>query len=131
MINFFKPEDFNNIYKQVMKQGYLSRNAGDMWEPNYRQEDIAKEVNEMLNALIEAMPVVYGSKFISNDGASFDIGSIWNTSRLNDKTHKARLAFIEPISCIHVPKQVLGTENAMWAECANCGVELKALWSAK
>lgn len=120
MKNFFKPEDFKNL-------------------PEYA-EHLANTANQKLNALIESWPVVYGSEqmCVSNEITPIKEKQ-WRlnqcvTGFVPENTHKARLAFIEEIvkePCKHEPKQVIGTENAMWAECAKCGVELVPTWSAK
>lgn len=119
MKDFFKPEDFPNLLGL--------------------REQAAEDANEKLNKLIESWPVVYGSKFISNDCSAFDVGSVWNITKLSDKTHTARLAFIEEIKkepCKHSPKKISSFTNAaMGGEwkvvCKHCGVELQATWSEK
>lgn len=90
-------------------------------------------IAEKLNQLIESSPVVYGSKFISNDGSAFDIGSVWNITKISDKTHSARLMFIEEIKkeCVkHEPSKDRG-----WLVgdliCKHCKVPLEAIWQEK
>lgn len=128
-MNIFKPEDFKNIYKQVMKQGYMSHSAGDMWEPSYRPEDIAVEVNAKLNALISDAPVVY--KF----------ASAWLSMNGTEATHGARLICIEKLvkePCKHEADFSKGLAPASYlypvklmSKCKHCGVELVAKWEEK
>lgn len=113
--DFFKPLDF--IYDDDLK--FTANTAANL-------------ANEKLNKLIESWPVVYGNNFISNDGSAFDIGSVWNITKLNDKTHTARLAFIEEIKkeCVkHEPFNDSCVPNHF--HCKHCGVELQATWSEK
>jgi len=112
--DFFKPEDFI----------YVTGFQGD------KAMHAASIANEKLNKLIESWPVVYGSKFISNDGSAFDVGSVWNITKLSDKTHTARLAFIEEIKkeqCVHTPYRLAQVKEE-W-RCGTCGAELQATWT--
>ncbi len=128
----FKPDDFRDIYKKIMKQGYLSKGAGSMWEPDYQPDDIAKEVNEKLQDLIESWPVVKGFKCNEH-------GFLFGERTVGDDTHiiyKARLAFIEPIvkePCKHEPIMFQDSERslAISPKCKHCGVSLKATWEIK
>lgn len=110
MKDFFKPEDFEDY-------------------DSYLRYNLCRDVNEKLNKLIESWPVVYGNIFISNDGSAFDVGSVWNITKLNDKTHKARLAFIEEIKkepCKHEPSKTrLDFGGIPISICVHCGVELQ------
>lgn len=55
MKNFFKPEDFRAIYSKIMRDGYKSHGAGDMWEPDCRPDDIAKIANEKLDPVLKEL----------------------------------------------------------------------------
>ena len=100
---------------------------------------IAKLASLQLDKIVQSWPVVYGNNFISNDESAFDIGSVWNITKLNDKTHKARLAFIEEIPkepCKHEPvRDAFGgfmfLQTLQAFTCKHCGVELQATWSEK
>ena len=113
MKDFFKPKMFNGIEKRFRPENYAA--------------DVA---NQELQKMIESWPVVYGSKFISNDGSAFDIGSVWNITKISDKTHSARLMVIEEIKkeCVkHEP----GAYQAGLGEtirCCHCNVPLIAEW---
>lgn len=60
---FFKASDFQEVYRQIMKDGYQSHGAGDMWEPNMRPDDIA----EQANAKLEIMTNIDGKIPSSNE----------------------------------------------------------------
>ena len=87
-------------------------------------------IAEKLNQLIESSPVVYGSKFISNDGSAFDIGSVWNITKLSDKTHSARLMFIEEIKkeCVNHEPGAYQASLGETIRCCHCKVPLIAEW---
>lgn len=123
----FKPDLFNDIHRRIMKDGYLSRNAGDMWEPNTRPDDIAKLVNDELDRIIEAIPAVYGH--IKSDGSlSF------STERSKMDTHKAVLFNIEELPkqpCKHEHSAIYDEHQRKYHDlCKHCGVELQAEWKA-
>lgn len=135
MKDFFKPDDF---YSQGIIQRYLGAPVGGK---TIFCSEAAQVANEKLNALIESWPVVYGNKYISNDGASLDIGSVWNITKLADKKYLARLAFMEELPkepCKHEPQlRFDGTRDKeppyyyepMGIWCKHCGVELQATWT--
>lgn len=65
-----------------------------------RPSEIATELaQKALDEYLEKCTVVYGNLYPPNNKyeAKLDIGSIWNTSKLNDKTHRAVLFNIEPV----------------------------------
>lgn len=116
-LDFFKPEDFEETKDLYGFESYADR------------ELAAKIVNNILDKHLESCPVVYGNNFKSNDGSAFDIGSVWNITKLNDKTHKARLFGIEEIKkepCKHEP-----LEEIKHTVCKHCGVHLDAEWMVK
>jgi len=45
----YTEEDFRSIYKRIYRAGYLSKNAGDMWEPDIGVEDLVKIANNKLD----------------------------------------------------------------------------------
>lgn len=107
MKNYFKPEDFEHLAMS-----------------DYYPIEIAAELaNKKLNTLIESWPVVY---IASKDSAIYFREQTGNT-------HKARLAFVEPIvkePCKHEPTWTNGGTESL-EKCKHCGVELIATWSAK
>lgn len=91
------------------------------------------DCEEKLNALIDSWPVVYTH-------SAFEKPGYWGPIEQSqyDDTHKARLAFIEPIvkePCKHEPASDRLKKDPMLSlvstKCLNCGVELKATWSGK
>lgn len=48
----FNADDFSEIYNKIYREGATSLRAGDMWEPNYRPEDIAKVANTIMKKVI-------------------------------------------------------------------------------
>lgn len=48
----FNADDFNEIYNKIFKEGMISLRGGDMWEPYYRPEDIAKVANTIMKKVI-------------------------------------------------------------------------------
>lgn len=44
----FTADDFRDISNKIYKEGYRSWSAGDMWEPEFGPEDIAKVANEKI-----------------------------------------------------------------------------------
>ncbi len=117
---FFKPEDFE-------KSGGFEAFAD--------REIAADFANEKLQELIESWPVVY---------SKHETGSPYYTTKYPNDTHKALLAFIEPIvkePCKHKSiifnKKVYGNEAEMetkvidFYSCADCGVELIEKWEEK
>jgi hypothetical protein len=118
---FFKPEDF---FSRTLIQEYIgSHVTGKL----VNCEDAAIFANEKLNALIESWPVVYAYM-----GPARRPGGMWiiDGQQDADSTHKARLAFIEPIvkePCKHEP-----IESVMIGHiCMHCGVKLQATWTEK
>ncbi len=107
-MKFFKPDYFEDL-KQYSE--YIMAAA-----------DIA---NEKLNALIESWPVVY-TKFYNQHE--------WS-NRLPSKhdTHKARLAFIEPINVVPCEHEKITIAVHALPLCDSCGVtmELVTEWKAK
>lgn len=101
---FFKPEDFPNVIGL--------------------RDEAAEDANKKLQKLIESWPRVYGQKGNSLEG--------FQSWEMSDSTHKARLAFIEPIvkePCQHEPDFInWGYKNP---KCKHCGVELIAKWEEK
>lgn len=124
----FKPDLFNDIHRRIMKDGYLSRNAGDMWEPNTRPDDIAQLVNDELDRIIEASPVVFG-KFIKETYG----WSMSESTGLGD-THRGRLICIEELEkpeCVHEHSAIYDEHQRKYHDlCKHCGVELQAEWKA-
>jgi len=131
----FTKEDFGSM-EQYCRDNHPSRLS-----TTEIIEIVVREANEKIQMLIESSPVVYGSKFISNDGSAFDIGSVWNITKLSDKTHSARLMFIEEIKkdCKHEPGGKLskgslehvnrgGSVNDLKTFCKHCGIELINEW---
>jgi hypothetical protein len=115
--NYFKPKDFEHLKMS-----------------DYYPIEIAAELaNKKLNTLIESWPVVY---IASKDSAIYFREQTGNT-------HKARLAFIEPIvkePCKHEPVEiennlVLTTYPPQYPpkkyKCKHCGVELVAEWKTR
>lgn len=49
MPEVFKADDVQFEYNKIMKEGYISKGAGDMWEPNYRPDDLALFLNKFLS----------------------------------------------------------------------------------
>lgn len=47
-MKIFKEADFYKLYSSIMKDGYFSKGAGDMWEPNTRPNEISDLANEIL-----------------------------------------------------------------------------------
>lgn len=116
---FFKPEDFLDT-----KGVYI-----------YPAHTLANIANKKLQELIESWPVVY---------SKHETGSPYYTTKYPNDTHKALLAFIEPIvkePCKHKSiifnKKVYGNEAEMetkvidFYSCADCGVELIEKWEEK
>lgn len=133
--NLFKPEDF---YSRNMIQTYI---GSPITGKTILVSDAVSYSNTKLNALIESWPVVTG--FVGED----DLLHYGNGTDSAD-THKAYLAFIEPIvkeECKHEPKYEIllkaGSDAVDYEqlmkllksakECRHCGVELTATWSAK
>ena len=56
-------KDLQDIYNKIMKEGYKSKSAGDMWEPSYRPDDMALALNKILN---EKLVKYYGKDFADN-----------------------------------------------------------------
>lgn len=54
----FKPEDFKRIFNKIQRQGYLMHGAGDLWEPEYSAQDIAKIANALLAEMLANAPLV-------------------------------------------------------------------------
>lgn len=107
----FKPEDFDGPIPQI-------RLLLD-WASGRANELLAKE--------IETWPVVYGHY---NKG----IPEYWGPNEKD--THKARLAFIEPIvkkECKHEPVEYNINEigTCQLSICKYCRIELIAEWKAK
>lgn len=46
----FTAEDFQQIYNKIIKEGYISWSAGDMWEPAIDAQDIADIANGKLKS---------------------------------------------------------------------------------
>lgn len=133
MKDFFKPEDFSTyaFENEPIPYGFCKA--------------MTKICNEKLNALIESWPI------ISTRGN----GTWFQSHRVKEDTHKARLAFIEEIvkeQCNHEPEvfefsqitqgyMLDGDPNTFHADkktklissnkCKHCGVELEAAWSEK
>lgn len=47
-IELFTDEDFRDMVKKIHREGYKSKGAGDMWEPDYTVSDVTKIANEKL-----------------------------------------------------------------------------------
>lgn len=97
MTNFrklFDPENVKDIYRKIMKEGYMSNGAGDMWEPIYRPDDLASAMQSILNEALDKARVVY---------AEADTQP-WHNVSFQGITHKALLIQVEPIKeCEHKP----------------------------
>lgn len=113
MKNFFKPQDFENLSVIYYKAA---------------PETAAEIANYKLEKLIESWPVVYGTIIL-------EVQHNYTSGQGGADTHKARLAFIEPIvrePCKHEPAwgvHLSFRENN--AVCRHCNIELTATWSAK
>ena len=112
-VKFFKPEDFENL---------------SVTKDNLVPEIAAEIANDKLEKLIESWPVVYGRTNLENE-------ILYGTVKAGYDTHKARLAFIEPLlrePCKHEPTEI---GSPVWDEkkviCKYCGVKLIATWNAK
>lgn len=122
MKNYFKTEDF-------LTDGNF-----------FTAGDAALIANEKLNILIKSWPIVYGTE---TKYSGLGCGPInYNHFITSLTTHKARLAFIEPIIktiCIHEPMSYVYSVGAQIAEvprdlkakCVHCNIELVATWSEK
>lgn len=98
------------------------------FDNRHKAADLA---NAKLNALIDALPTVYGSEHKT----SYQ----WTVRRCLSDTHQAKLMFIEPIikeKCAH--EQVVNVfidrvypARPFKTTCIKCGVELIATWSEK
>lgn len=144
MKNLFKPEDFReaafgNFHTAFGIDGLLTK------------ENAAKLANEKLQTLIESWPVIMTTKCFTDSNPE-DLS--WHPENIPDEsshyiqfcTHKARLAFIEPIvkkECKHEPIVTVDLRANYYdkathyrtvpetIECKHCGVELQATWSPK
>lgn len=118
----FKSEDFQHVYGNIMRDGYLSKGAGDMWEPNSRPEDIANIANDILEKWLSEAKVVYG----------LVTPNVWCEDKDDFKssmlTHRALLINIEEIKrepCKHEPKFEQGGVQSLTANtCKHCGVRI-------
>lgn len=126
----FTPRDFQEIYSKIMRDGYRSKGAGDMWEPDTCPDHIAAIANDIIEEQFLHWPVVHGYKSFT--------GNWFFTEERNPKleTHLARLAFIELIEpCKHEPsflREYIGPNfKSTFSKCTHCGVELVAEWKAK
>jgi hypothetical protein len=132
--DFFKRSDFVEVYTDI--------NISQSHETNRSNVAVhsANIANKKLNALIKSWPVVHSTEpcnFWAKDTVKQFVDP--------EITHKARLAFIEPIvkePCKHrvrlnsfswvdsETKEVLA-KTQMTSHCELCGVELVAEWKAK
>ena len=127
---YFTEDDFAEIYKKIMSDGYFSKGAGDMWEPNTRPEDLAKIANAKLNALLSTGVRVWG----------LEEKKVWyvGESDAND-THTALLINIQPIEKPECREHELGATHfdadtkIYRYECKHCGTELEKIvtWKEK
>ncbi len=120
--NLFKPEMFRELYKSIMKDGYMSHGAGDMWEPSSRYEDMSEKAQQILNAELDKATVVYTQLGAEN--------SSFTREQYRIDTHKALLVCVEKIDkkpCVHEPNQ-LNQSTGGWF-CKHCNKKIKATWS--
>jgi len=125
MNKFFTPDDFPTV------------KVGGIIDKFVYKSDAAQIANAKLERLIESWPAAYANP--DYDDTLFD----WQIDSYPNATHKARLAFIEPLlrePCKHEP--VWESKSAILpglisptafptARCSKCNVELIATWSAK
>lgn len=136
----FKTEDFKDIYKQIIKDGYFSKGAGDMWEPSASVDDLVKIANAKLQKLIFESTKLYAFK----DAPSYN-GTWSPKDSFPDRkpTHRASLIFVEELihdvchheprleSSIVVEKDRYLLSTALRSYCKHCRIELVAKWEAK
>lgn len=103
-----------------------------MFIPAWNQSPAEKveSAQAALERHMESLPKIYGTMFRNNLGSGWDIGSIWDTTKLKDHTHSAVMFNLEEIEvkkCEHQSRKV----RAVWpdlAECLDCGIQLKQKW---
>lgn len=128
-MTFFTADDFKEIYKKIFKDGYVSHNAGDMWEPASRVDDLANIANAKLQ---REGKVVYGWP-IDIEKSSHKMWSSELDVYTDEATHRALLINIEELpkkNCEHVG-YIAGDEyEGHFFECEKCGKTLKpTAWS--
>jgi len=98
---------------EIMKDGYLSKGAGDMWEPSSSYEDISDLAQAILNDYLDK----HGVEVFSNDSTVLG----WTKHKAIADTHKALLIDVEEIKeCEH--KKVRYEEPDFI--CGDCGKKI-------
>lgn len=136
----FTPEMVSDIYAKIMREGYMSKGAGDMWEPNYRDDNMANDLNTKLaklpiitrsqffEAVAECMKEA-GLCFLGEMGPRKPLpGDIENFTEWDKLADKLGLPSEKPCEHENVETGRLGKK--VIGKCLDCGVELKAKWEA-
>lgn len=120
-MKLFREDDFISLYKKIMKDGYNSKGAGDMWEPSTRNTDIVEIANDIFQKWLDDAPTVYAS-----EKTKIEWG--WTEHKAASDTRSAKLVCIEEIKkdCKHEP-----LEEVKHTVCKHCGVHLDAEWKVK
>lgn len=128
-MKLFREDDFISLYKKIMKDGYNSYGAGEMWEPSTSCNDIVDIANEIFQKWLDKAPTVYG--YIGTQASSWSSYKP-DTFIQENITHSAKLVCIEEIKkeCVeHVPEDGWFVMSYP-SKCKHCGTYIKAKWEA-
>lgn len=141
MKNFFKPDDFKNEVGDICTTAKNQLSEYGKFNLDEPCKILAEIANAKLEKLIESCTIVYTK--ITLEGP---MTGTCEQFKMPHHTHKARLAFIEPLlrePCKHEPIRtapaytynphlhIAGISNPSKSHCKHCGIELIATWNAK
>lgn len=123
----FKPEDLQAVYKKVLKQGFILKTAGDFYETEYATQEMAAELNDLLQAHLATLPKVYGNfginghdEIVHKDRNPAHTALLWGITEIETK------------ECEHEPELETLNQGTNWLfgsrRCKRCDIKLKAKW---